>query len=666
MNASRKRRRVLLLEPDYANKYPPIGLMKLATYHRQRGWDVVFFKGNFDLFVAERLALRMLDDLTAADDTIRWGRFFPEFRDFIRTGKSESVRTVQKEFQSSLFVAYSALSEYREKYRTGEYFTWKEWDRVLVTTLFTFYADITIKTIQFAKRLQPKRIMVGGVMASVVPEYIEKETGIHPFTGIIKESRIFDDKPSGPPVDDLPLDYSILEEIDYRYPAENAFFGHTTRGCPNKCAFCAVPVIEPEYQAWRPLAEKLRYETKMFGDRPDLLLMDNNVFASKRFSDIIDEILGCGFAPASRWTETDPLQLCKARIEDGYNEGAYLRKGVGIVQQLAETAKTEEDRKTVQGLLMSHFADRDWHGTTREDFLALVQEARPVWERNWKPRLSYRSVDFNQGLDSRISARKDVMHTLAKIPIRPVRIAFDHWELRKAYEKAIRSAAEAGLRHMSNYVLYNFRDYPEELYWRLRKTVALADELGVAIYSFPMKYHPIKDPEWFSNRNFLGEHWCRKYIRFVQIVLNSTLGKVGNGKAFFLKAFGENTAAFRELLLMPEHILRNRWDCELNGETTRWRDALHALDYEETILVREHFRNNDWRDEHAWSGEPRRVGELLRLYCPKSECVRKAPEETRRQAIESFTEQWKNISIDISEEDAISEDASARLWPYRL
>jgi len=48
-------RSVLLLEPNYKNKYPPMGLMKLATYFRQRGDKVRFFKGNLRDLAVENL-----------------------------------------------------------------------------------------------------------------------------------------------------------------------------------------------------------------------------------------------------------------------------------------------------------------------------------------------------------------------------------------------------------------------------------------------------------------------------------------------------------------------------------------------------------------------------------------------------------------------------------
>ena len=60
--------------------------------------------------------------------------------------------------------------------------------------------------------------------------------------------------------------------------------------------------------------------------------------------------------------------------------------------------------------------------------------------------------------------------------------------------------------------------------------VELCEELDATIYSFPMKYHPINDAEFFKNRDYIGVHWNRKFIRAVQAVLNSTKGKIGRGK----------------------------------------------------------------------------------------------------------------------------------------
>ena len=58
-----KNKKVLLIEPNYANKYPPIGLMKLATYYKSLGnWDVTFFKGDLKLFVIEQIADKCIDD----------------------------------------------------------------------------------------------------------------------------------------------------------------------------------------------------------------------------------------------------------------------------------------------------------------------------------------------------------------------------------------------------------------------------------------------------------------------------------------------------------------------------------------------------------------------------------------------------------------------------
>ena len=86
--------------------------------------------------------------------------------------------------------AYSILlapwvDYYKDYYHKKEYLKHPKWDWIGVTTLFTFYWDITIETILFAKGLVKdiKNIMVGGVLASIQPKEIEEATGIKPHCG---------------------------------------------------------------------------------------------------------------------------------------------------------------------------------------------------------------------------------------------------------------------------------------------------------------------------------------------------------------------------------------------------------------------------------------------------------------------------------------------------
>lgn len=191
---------------------------------------------------------------------------------------------------------------------------------------------------------------------------------------------------------------------------------------------------------------------------------------------------------------------------------------------------------------------------------------RPLYEKTHKPSKRKRIVDFNQGIDSRLITEANIKK-LSEVNIQPLRIAFDHWNLRDIYEKSVRIAVKSGIKSLSNYLLYNFEDKPEELYYRLRLNVDLCEELGASIYSFPMKYHPINDKEFFMNRDYIGKHWNRKFIRAVQAVLNSTKGKIGRGVDFFEEAFGRDIDEFIKILWMPETfiIYRRIYDADLRS-----------------------------------------------------------------------------------------------------
>ena len=71
-------RKILLVEPNYKNKYPPMGIMKIATYYRNRGDDVTFFKGNLLDLVLDNTYEALLKQLYANDETIFWEKYKPE------------------------------------------------------------------------------------------------------------------------------------------------------------------------------------------------------------------------------------------------------------------------------------------------------------------------------------------------------------------------------------------------------------------------------------------------------------------------------------------------------------------------------------------------------------------------------------------------------------
>lgn len=193
-----------------------------------------------------------------------------------------------------------------------------------------------------------------------------------------------------------------------------------------------------------------------------------------------------------------------------------------------------------------------------------------------------------------IAYKNKVYPVIAGIPIRPVRIAFDHWELHDVYERAVRTAVEAGHTSLSNYVLYNYKDKPVELYRRLKLNVDLCEELNISIYSFPMKYHPIEDPDYFSNRDYIGENWNRKFIRTIQAVLNSTKGKVGKGYSFFCKAFGSDEEEFMKLLYMPEAMIIYRFYFEGIGLTDEWWNSFQNLTEAQLAIAKPIIESNDF------------------------------------------------------------------------
>ena len=619
--------------------------MKLAMYHRLQGDDVVFYKGDLSRFVLAEVTGDTIKKLSGIDEGVDWRKFTPEIQAFVQYGKIAPESPFEQASQRPFILKW--LEDFRKYYRTGGYYKKPRWDRVCVTTLFTFYWDVTIETIEFAKKIckDTSQVLVGGILASVIPEKVMAATGIKPHVGAIHAKKLLNDKPIGKTIDELPLDYSILEEIDYKYPASDAYYAYATRGCVRKCPFCAVPKIEPGGLKYYQIQKKLEAITERFGQQRHLLLLDNNVFASPKFDKIIDEIRDSGFATGATYIQPNQLDIAATQLREAWNDRAYIRMAVRLINAFVE--KLEGERHDhFYGLLLNHGLLHDYTAT-KNGVLSVYKEIKEDYEKARYKKPVIRFIDFNQGMDARLATSKN-MAKLATVAIRPLRIAFDNWAGRQSYVDAIRLAQKNGITHMSNYLLYNFWDTPIDLYNRLLLNIDLCDALGVNIYSFPMKYHPIMEEEWFSNRDYIGKCWTRKAIRTVQAVLNSTTGKIGRGRNFFFKAFGRNQTEFEELIRMPEAFIIKRWDAELSGLTEKWRKAYSALSDADRVFVNSIVDTNVFSAE-MWQGRSASVHKALNFYLIDRDHISPANEASKLCKIKAFE---KSCSSAISAECA--------------
>ena len=171
--------KVLLVEPGYKNKYPPLGLMKISAYHKALGDEVIFVKGE-------------------------------------------------------------------EKSLKG-----MKWDRIYITTLFTFYWNRTIRTIRYYMNSVEQRnnIYVGGVLATLLYEDLYNEPSLQGITilrGLLDQPGILGNNEIV--VDRITPDYDIIDitknsYLKKEYKITNAYITSTTKGCIRKCKFCAVKTL---------------------------------------------------------------------------------------------------------------------------------------------------------------------------------------------------------------------------------------------------------------------------------------------------------------------------------------------------------------------------------------------------------------------------------------
>lgn len=507
--------RILLVEPNYKNKYPPIGLMKLSTYFKNKGDFVEFHKG-----------------------------LLPEIE----------VR---------------------------------RFDKVLITTLFTFDFNMCVQTIRYYIAIVGiNNVYVGGIAATIMPENFTKEIpGLNILKGQMISSRNlqYDDNVN---IDLLDLDYDILWDINFEYPTADSYFIYTTRGCPRKCKFCAVKTLEPDFYDCNSIENQVKAVDSSFGIKKQLLIMDNNILYSRNFNITIDNIKALGFGSDNNKIKKNSnmryyISSLVERIRIGKKYGNLLKRIENDFINLNFKRISIKDRpvldiiiETIKNNVSSDIID---NLISNKDFIV-----------DFFDRYNYHSIkryaDFNQGLDARLFTDK-IAKKMAELAINPCRIAFDDLRYKTDYLKAMECSVKNGITRFSNYLLYNFEETPDDLWERMNLNIQFYKQHDdITLFSFPMKYAAIDQVD----RAYVGKYWNKKYLRAMNVILNVTSGVVAKEEDFFLRAFGKNANEFKEILAMPDEFIRYRDFFENMGLSQLWRvkySKLNSRENEEFIEV---------------------------------------------------------------------------------
>ena len=447
-------------------------------------------------------------------------------------------------------------------------------NRVYITTLFTFHYDLTVKTINhYRKFIDDRRIYVGGIAATIMPEKFKEDVGNVVLQLGQRTSSTDLGYSDDINIDALPLDYDILDDVIYEYPAANNFFAYATRGCKRGCKFCAVPKLEPEFKNVCDLKNQIEKTREKYGDKRNILLMDNNVLYSDRLKTIAKGLNELGFVKdEATYSPPNPFEILmgkiRRRVETENDTHMVCRSAVDHLQRRVKNILKEETKIEMKGIL------EEIDGMNTIDILEKnyerIIEITDIYRNKKKLQ---RFIDFNQGIDARILTNTR-MEALSNLPLKPFRLAYDNMKITERYQQAFRTAYKHGVRHFSNYMLYNYDDKPEELWERLNNNVQLCKELPEAkLFSFPMKYAPIDK----TDRKCVGEHWTRKELNAMNVILNVTKGVVMKEEDFFSRAYGHTSGEFLKILAMPDEFIKYRTHFDNNGLNDAWGREYDAL-----------------------------------------------------------------------------------------
>jgi len=377
------------------------------------------------------------------------------------------------------------------------------WDRIYITTLFTFQWGKIIETINHYKNLvcgDTSKIFVGGIMASLLPDKVYEATGIYPIKGVIRSPEQID--LSGTEnIDLLPLDYDDDVVDNNLYAINDTYYAYTTRGCENECPWCGVPIIEPGGVYYIDIKDMIRGMRKKYGDKPKLKLMDNNVLASPDLEKIVEDLVELGYG-RNMVTNTDPP---RERVVD-FNQG------------LDSSFLTEENMKLLAELNIKPMRIAFDRIGEKGEYLRALRLAKKYGVRVFSNYMLYNYQDTPKDLYQRLSININLNK---------------HW--RNKHNRPTASIYSYPMR----YAPIDSTDSP----------TAISQENSICV---PTKLSSEQ------NSTYRGVFWTKRFVRNIEIMKGAAYGSISPTPSLARRTLGKTFKEFVANLYMPEELLRYR------------------------------------------------------------------------------------------------------------
>jgi hypothetical protein len=163
-------------------------------------------------------------------------------------------------------------------------------DKIMITSLFTYWSQFVWDTVEFYRNNYPDaEIIIGGIYASLMGDQLQFKNQLKRFNakvhlGVYKKAEKY--------IQNIKLNYQVLSNyspIDYQII-------HASRGCPRHCSFCGTWKLEPDFTSKKSIKNEI--------SKRKIIFYDNNLLLNPYIENILNELIELKKSRKIIWCES--------------------------------------------------------------------------------------------------------------------------------------------------------------------------------------------------------------------------------------------------------------------------------------------------------------------------------------------------------------------------